>query len=338
VVGAEALAQQDVHFSQYQNTPLLVNPAQAGVFYGRYRLMTNYRTQWFAVSEPFTTIQASLDLPLFTEVFGDDMFAIGLNFVDDNAGDSEMSATQVNATISYGKALDSRNRHFVSLGFQGGYAQRSILYSNFLFWDSQWRTQGFDLLAPSGEEELILANLDPDSYFDFASGVHYFYNDQRLFKLYGGIAMYHLNRPSVDFLGANAELFRKMVYHIGFEHGIRDNSQFVIRPSAIFTDQGPNEVFMLGTDLQWTLMNATEFTGILKEATFGIGVYYRHKDAMVGKISIGRGGFLINATYDFTISSLSSANSGDGGPEVSLIYRGGYKKGHSGGHQSDRFK
>ena len=48
---------QDLHFSQYFNAPLLVNPANTGFNPDyRYRIGGNYRTQWANVGTPYNTM------------------------------------------------------------------------------------------------------------------------------------------------------------------------------------------------------------------------------------------------------------------------------------------
>ena len=51
---------QDVHFSQFYQTPLIVNPALTGVFSGDQRGIINYRNQWNDFA-PFTTSSISFD-------------------------------------------------------------------------------------------------------------------------------------------------------------------------------------------------------------------------------------------------------------------------------------
>ena len=43
---APTLNGQDIHFSQYYNTPAFVNPANVGAFNGDLRGIVNYRNQW----------------------------------------------------------------------------------------------------------------------------------------------------------------------------------------------------------------------------------------------------------------------------------------------------
>ena len=59
---------QDLHFSQYFNTPLLVNPANTGFNPDYdYRLGGNYRNQWANVGNPYKTMGFWGDTKLFKE-------------------------------------------------------------------------------------------------------------------------------------------------------------------------------------------------------------------------------------------------------------------------------
>src|ERR1700710_2244322 len=46
---------QDIHFSQFFETPLLRNPSLAGIFTGDYRVQTVYRDQWNSVTNAYKT-------------------------------------------------------------------------------------------------------------------------------------------------------------------------------------------------------------------------------------------------------------------------------------------
>jgi len=47
---------QDSHFSQFWANPLHLNPALTGNSFADMRIISNYRTQWKAVAEPYNTI------------------------------------------------------------------------------------------------------------------------------------------------------------------------------------------------------------------------------------------------------------------------------------------
>jgi len=59
---------QDIHFSQYFNTPLIINPALTGVFGGDQRAMLAHRNQWASVASPYKTYGASFDTRLLKRV------------------------------------------------------------------------------------------------------------------------------------------------------------------------------------------------------------------------------------------------------------------------------
>src|ERR1700741_4799335 len=60
-VFALGLNAQDIHFSQFNEAPLLINPANTGLFNGYSRANLNYRNQWSSAGSPFKTIAASFD-------------------------------------------------------------------------------------------------------------------------------------------------------------------------------------------------------------------------------------------------------------------------------------
>ena len=57
---------QDLHFSQFMNSPLLTNPANTGFIPdGDYRLGVNYRNQWASITAfPYKTMSAFGDVQL----------------------------------------------------------------------------------------------------------------------------------------------------------------------------------------------------------------------------------------------------------------------------------
>ena len=61
---------QDLHFSQTAQTPLLINPASAGVFEGWQRVIINQRTQWLGATTSFMTTSFAGDVTLFKKERG----------------------------------------------------------------------------------------------------------------------------------------------------------------------------------------------------------------------------------------------------------------------------
>jgi len=55
------ISAQDPHFSQFFASPLTLNPAFTGKFDGTVRAAGNYRNQWPAFNDVYTTFTASVD-------------------------------------------------------------------------------------------------------------------------------------------------------------------------------------------------------------------------------------------------------------------------------------
>ncbi|MEM9023599.1 MAG: type IX secretion system membrane protein PorP/SprF, partial [Bacteroidota bacterium] len=86
---ALTLSAQDMHFSQFNNSPMNLNPGLAGDFDGEYRFVLNQRRQWSSVtSNPFQTFGVSADArePLDIENVG-----AGVSVYHDVAGDSRFN-------------------------------------------------------------------------------------------------------------------------------------------------------------------------------------------------------------------------------------------------------
>lgn len=59
--GGLAVLAQDIHFSQFFNTPYAQNPANIGQFDGDYRMGAVYRQQWRSVTIPYSTFGMGAD-------------------------------------------------------------------------------------------------------------------------------------------------------------------------------------------------------------------------------------------------------------------------------------
>ena len=139
---------QDAHFSQFDNTPLAINPSQAGAFDGNTRVIMNYRDQWRSISMPYKTFAFSADASLLTRKLVSGFLGAGISFVSDNAGDSKLGVNQINLSLAYHVRVAKNN--FVSAGIQSGVAQRSIRLDN-LTWDNQYDGNNYNPDLPSNE-------------------------------------------------------------------------------------------------------------------------------------------------------------------------------------------
>lgn len=308
---------QDVHFSQFFMTPLLLNPAQAGAQHDMQGVI-NYKSQWSSVSNPYSTANLSWDMRLGknrTKGFS----AIGLNLDQDKTGFSPLKTFQVSLTYAYHVRLNDKST--LGAGLYGGIIQRSISNGN-VQWMNQYDGMSYNAALPSGEPSLSNSMTTPDA----GAGVHYSYrksekymtgNDHRNFDMGASIA--HVNQPAYSFYGGGEKLFFKGVVYANAELGIA-NSDLSIVPGLVYSLQGPSQELLLGTMFQYKLTGDSKYTGYVQGSSISLGAYYRNRDAMIVNMLYKFSQYAIGVSYDLNVSGLKSASNGRGGVEISLRY------------------
>jgi len=326
IIGSNSYGQQDVHFSQFFSSPLTLNPAGAGIFDGDLRAIMNYRSQWGTITKPYTTMAASIDLPVLKKMKGG-MFGLGLNFLKDDAGDSRMST--MNYAISLAYHLDisgGKSTHFLSVGFQGGMIQRSMSYGS-LTWDDQWNGETFDQSTGVGVNQLGGLAINA---LDLSSGLHWYYIPTDGNKLFAGFSMFHINSPNVGFNG-DSPLIKKYTLHGGGDFEISDGKMGLM-PNFVYVKQGANQYIDFGGEVKISLREDSKFTNFHNEMYVTVGPYLRWGDAVYAVASFNWQGMKIAVSYDFNLSELTTVSNGVGGFEVMLGYKmdiGNSSRGHS---------
>lgn len=310
---------QDVHFSQYNETPQLLNPGATGVYSGYVRAMVNYKNQWMAMGNAFNTVAASADMPFFDKNEKKAHIGAGINFFSDKAGDSQFGLTQANLCVAAILPVSKESKFSMGLSFGG--AQHKINLSN-LNWGNQFDGQVFNTAISSNETTPTTTFF----YFDLAAGIYYEYsngkvkfarNEKRKFDV--GVAYYHLNQPKQKYLSITEKLYGKLVVNVnGFFD--KSGSKISFLPSAIFFQQGKAIEITGGCAIRYRYKNDTKITGLLTESAFGIGVYYRYKDAIIPSVFLTLADFSFGVSYDVNISSYRETTKYNGGVEVFLKY------------------
>tara|TARA_B100000809_G_C15119450_1_gene523730 strand:+ start:1392 stop:2447 length:1056 start_codon:yes stop_codon:yes gene_type:complete len=315
---------QDVHFSQFGQTPQLINPGATGVFDGNVRAFLNYRTQWTSIGEGFRTYAASFDAPLARgkgRKRGKNAYlGVGLNFYNDVAGSSNFGTSQTSISVS--GILPIAKQHKVSLGIQGGLGQNSVDLSSST-WGNQFDGEAFNSQLGSNE----LFGLKSYQYFDLGAGVLYEFkmegqsflsSDVSSFNV--GIAGYHLNQPKQQFLAHKTDkLPMKIVAQFSgtFDLGTVPLS---LVPSIFYAIQGSTKEITPGMLLKLRRGHETKYSGMFKESAIYFGAHYRVGDAIIPEIYLEFTDYMIGFSYDFSNSDLSNASGGAGGIEFSIRY------------------
>ncbi len=301
---------QDIHFTQFDNSPLNLNPAYTGMFQGSHRISLINRDQWRAVTKPFTTLAASYDTRLKSNDYLKEIFGAGLVLYRDKAGDSEYGTTQANLSLSYIKAIDKQSQHFLSFGLQCGLAQRTIDY-NKLHFDNQYNGYMYDPTI-SVDETFKTENF---LYPDFNAGIGWNYYIKNNSILQSGIALFHINRPEQSLLkNNNIKLNQKIAFNINVLTPI--TAKVFISPSVLYLNQHPGEELNFGT-----MIYIVKDNNPYSRSSFNIGIFTRESDAAIFTAGIDYKTLSLNFSYDVNYSDLHKASDARGAFEVSLIYR-----------------
>src|SRR4030095_2054572 len=87
---------QDLHFSQFFNSPLLTNPANTGFIPDAdYRLGANYRNQWANIPIPYKTMSIWGDAQVFRNRFETGWVGLGGVILRDVAGSGNLTSTKI---------------------------------------------------------------------------------------------------------------------------------------------------------------------------------------------------------------------------------------------------
>jgi len=309
---------QDIHFSQFYQTPLMINPALTGLFNGDHRVSIHYKDQWRSVGTPYKTYALMYDMALFKRKWKNAFLGVGFNAFNDKAGNSELGITQFNLSLS--SIVSLNDNHSVSAGLQGGFAQRSINFSN-LSWENQSPlSPDYD---PGYFDETNYVNAF--TFGDFSAGVTWTYwkgaanmtsNDQ--FKINIGGALFHINRPKLEFYDTE-RLYTKLIIHGRTYIGLK-NTNTAILPSILFLKQGPTKEINFGGMVRYRLKEESRYTGWIKETAVLLGGHYRVGDAFIASFTLEIANFALGISYDINVSGLTKASNGRGGIEISLRY------------------
>lgn len=314
---AQIVRSQDIHFSQFNETNLLLNPGSAGVGHD-VNVVLNYRNQWQSMGQGYNTLAASGDMKLLKSKKTN--LGLGLSFFNDKAGDSKMGTTLGN--LSLAGIIHLNKISVLSTGLMLGFSQRTVDANNLKF-GSQYDGESYNPNLSSGEMNIGRSN----TTFDVGAGIVYSYgsesnnsfmNDIRKVKI--GFAIFHPNSPNVSYYTGNStKSDMKMVFHGNGSFGV-PNSNIVIQPSYMFLMQGKLKELTFGSSFQFQLQESSRVTGFKKSSALSFGAYYRFKDALIGLVKYEFSNYSVGLSYDVNISKLSVASKARGGFEVSLRF------------------
>ena len=303
------LKAQDLHYSQYYAAPISLNPANAGMIKGNFRVGINSKNQWSSVTKPYQTISAFFDMQYLKRKYHKDAFGIGVVFDADKAGDSKFSTIHAAVALSYIKSFSSRNNQYISAGIMPQIVQRSITYSE-LYYDNQWNGNYYDPnIAPNEQYDI-----QHFTYFDLSAGVNWYYLANRTSSYNAGFSVAHITRPKMSFMN-NKEITLDAKYTLygGAKYEVTDNLDVI--PSLMLSFQGKYIESILGSLLKYN--RSTDYKSY---TSINMGIFVRTVDALIFVAGFDYKSINFGVSYDVNFSKLKPASNVRGGLEFSINY------------------
>lgn len=300
---------QDPHFSQFFASPLTLNPALTGKFDGTVRVAGNYRNQWPAFNNVYTTATVSVDFAILKDRLPDfDTWGIGILALTDKAGGGILTNNYLALSTSYHKALDEDGFQQIGVGFQGTYGQKRLDNSK-LFFEDQLTPFGFTGVT---QDIFSSSNLNI-SYLDVNAGLIYTGSSNEDNNYYVAASMYHINRPKESFKGGGWNISPRTTISAGGYFPVSD--LLTLHTSGIWQTQNKASEINVGGAISAPIDDRSA-----DPSNVYLGAWYRVNDAIIPYVGLEFSGLRIGATYDINVSSLKAGSQSRGGMELSLIY------------------
>ena len=297
---------QDIHYSQYNYSPLNLGGAATSLMNADFRVEANNRKQWNSVTVPYQTfsIGAEEKLKYFRNSLSN--YSGGLLINQDKAGDGALKTLNCYLSVGYQYQLTKDSDSWISFSVSPGFTQKSIDFNKLTF-DNQFTGDLFNPMAPTGESPTN----NRLTYFDVGGSVM-FHQQKESQHFYTVYQIRHLNRAKQNFYSSIP--YKQSIYHqVVIGDIIQGSNGLTYLPSISLSKQNKFIECIFGAEV--TIPSSKKNQSIVG------GVHYRLKDAIIPSIAINYDKFRIGLSYDINLSSLKTASKSKGGAEISIIYQ-----------------
>ncbi|TVR79606.1 MAG: type IX secretion system membrane protein PorP/SprF [Saprospirales bacterium] len=295
---------QEIHWTQYEMQPLLLNPAKTGDFHGTFRVGGIYRNQFSSITpDAFNTPGIFLDAPISKGFRDNDWVGVGGALFVDRAGALGLQTGGFFLSGSYHFAFGRQANTYIVLGLQtGAYAKRIRDID-------AYNSEAVIL----GEDDPVRGQLTDQAQNaqEYAAGLIFKSKISESLRLEVGYSIKHLNRASLSPLGRG---FRLPWRHTG--HGALDikiNDQITLTPAFMFETFEPATNFV--TQLRSSVLVNEE-----KDIYINGGLGFRWDDSAHILFGLQFDALKVGVSYDLTVSDLATAANYFGGFEIAANY------------------
>lgn len=302
---------QNIHYTQFDATPLLVNPAYTGLFDGNLRANGIYHNQWASATLPYTTIALSADKKVLADN-RNDYLAVGAQFMKDILGDGNLSNLSILFSAAGHKFLgttdsDGNRRFLLSAGIEGGYVHNSYDVSG-IFFDNTYEHHG-NWIMP-------IIKPQPDHYV-VNSGVSFSHFFSNKFSYTVGASANYLTQPK-DSSGRtlNRQSHSDLNYILSFNAMACVSERFSVRPGIFYQLYKMNNDLIAGNEFHYKITGRQSG----KKAAMAVfaGIWY--SSAKVYSITTGIEHNILRVCLGYEINSAPGLDGGGGGFNLSLKF------------------
>lgn len=297
-MGLMGLRGQDIHFSQVDADPMLLNPAYAGFFDGMGRFGMIYRNQWATISAPFQTAGVTGELAIWRSNNHRSGISAGGTFFSDHAGTLSYGTTSGHLSLAYFTSISRYGNNILSLGVDGGFAQ-----------------SGFNPNHANMEDPSETFDMHKVSYPLLCLGLAWYYQPSGDLHTKVGFSVRNINRPNISYSGL-LDTYLEPRYSLFARMEWRNWESLSLMPIVLFQAQGQYRELLYGADLKWYLAEGGQHQMSLRT-----GLAFRHGDALIANLIIEYNALVFTFCYDANISDLIAASGSVGAFEVGMVYR-----------------
>ncbi len=298
---------QDVHYSQFYNSPFNINPALTGIFNGDARFNASLREQWRSVPVPWTTASFQYDRKFYPKKSDKGFFAGGILYNYDRQGDASINLNNINITGSYTSLLSEN--HILTGGLMVGFSSRGFDLDN-LSWDKQWDNGSFISSVDPGES----FDMERVNFIESSIGLNYRYQKSSRTKIDIGGGLFHLKQPRANFSSSETEKLPRRLSLSGIGSiELTDKIDFQL-----------NLLHQIQEEYTETIIGGLAKLYVNKKrgkvTTLELGLGYRTSKALFPTLAVRYNEFYVSGSYDIDLTEFGDIHGNNGGPELHFRY------------------
>ncbi len=311
-----ALAQADIHFSQFYETSILRNPAMTGVFGDDFKVGLYYRNQWSSITNPYRTTLLSAESHFSVSRTSDDFVSFGVLGYSDKAGSVDQRITTFYPAINYNKSINPNHNTYLSVGFTGGYVQYSFDPTKSTF-NNQYLNGKYNAANPT-LENIPSAKMD---LWDLGVGLNLNTStgEDNTTTYIIGFSGYHFTKPTLSYYSREG-VTQNIRWNVNGAINRVFSDQITMQVHANVAMQGAYKEIMGGFMVNYTKALPDVSTTFVLSG----GAFYRYGDAVIPVVKIKYNSMAIGISYDVNVSTLKEASNLQGGYEMTLFYTGNF--------------